>query len=152
AGNVGIGFSAPTARLVIGAPSGQVLQASNLSDQDMFIALSAPGASDKFALFGPSTATNLGLGVGGIEKARINNMRNMGIGTKTPGQRLDVAGGSIRTDSQFISTVATGTPPFSVASTTVVPNLNASMLGGVAASGFAQLGTSNTFSGTVTAM
>jgi hypothetical protein len=36
------------------------------------------------------------------------------------------------------STVATGTAPFSVTSTTVVPNLNASLLGGIALSGICQ--------------
>ncbi len=38
--------------------------------------------------------------------------------------------GSIQTDRQFISTLPTGTAPFSVASTTEVPNLNAGLLGG----------------------
>ncbi|HVP55913.1 MAG TPA: hypothetical protein VMU45_13055, partial [Candidatus Eisenbacteria bacterium] len=39
--------------------------------------------------------------------------------------------------TRLISTVATGTAPLQVASTTQVPNLNASLLGGNAASGFA---------------
>jgi len=38
--------------------------------------------------------------------------------------------------SQVTSTVATGTPPFQVASTTMVPNLNANYLGGNASSSF----------------
>jgi hypothetical protein len=43
AGNVGIGFSNPQSRLVVGAPKGgSVLNASNLADQDMFISLSVP--------------------------------------------------------------------------------------------------------------
>ena len=41
---------------------------------------------------------------------------------------------------RLISTVATGTAPLQVASTTVVPNLNASLLGGIAASAFAPAG------------
>jgi len=42
--------------------------------------------------------------------------------------------------SQLISTVAQGTPPLQVASTTVVPNLNASLLGGLSAGGFQPAG------------
>jgi trimeric autotransporter adhesin len=48
--------------------------------------------------------------------------------------------------SQLISTVANGTSPLKVTSTTLVPNLNASLLGGLSASAFAKLG-SNTFLG-----
>ncbi|MBI2675600.1 MAG: hypothetical protein HYX24_04025 [Candidatus Aenigmarchaeota archaeon] len=51
----------------------------------------------------------------------------IGIGMSAPGQKLDVAGGSIRTDSQLISTIATGTAPLSVSSTTKVANLNADL-------------------------
>ena len=46
------------------------------------------------------------------------------------------AAGSV-SGNQLISTVATGTAPLQVASTTLVPNLNASLLGGNAASAFA---------------
>ncbi|MGC9946048.1 MAG: hypothetical protein ABSF64_06725 [Bryobacteraceae bacterium] len=51
--------------------------------------------------------------------------------------------------SQLVSNVAAGTPPLAVTSTTQVPNLNASLLGGVAATSFAGLG-SNTFAGNQT--
>src|SRR5215472_6504804 len=47
--------------------------------------------------------------------------------------------------SQLISTVANGTAPLKVTSTTVVPNLNASLLAGFSASAFAQLAISNEF-------
>ena len=56
---------------------------------------------------------------------------NVGIGTGTPGMKLDVAGGSIRTDGQLISTVAVGTPPLLVSSTMHVTNLNADMVDGL---------------------
>jgi hypothetical protein len=48
--------------------------------------------------------------------------------------------------SQLVSTVANGTAPLKVTSTTQVPNLNASLLGGLPASSFATLG-ANTFTG-----
>ncbi len=51
------------------------------------------------------------------------------------------------TAKRFTSSIATGSAPFIVTSTTEVANLNASLLGGLAASAFAQNGTSNTFTG-----
>jgi hypothetical protein len=50
--------------------------------------------------------------------------KGVGIQTNSPDQPLTVAG-NIKTTNQFISTVATGTAPLSVSSTTVVSNLNA---------------------------
>ena len=58
----------------------------------------------------------------------------VGIGTNSPGTMLDVAGGAIRTDDQLISTVAEGTAPLAVSSTTLVSNLNADLLDGLHAS------------------
>ena len=51
------------------------------------------------------------------------------------------------TAKRFFSTVATGTAPFSVASTTQVTNLNASLLGGFAPGSFAKLAGGNGFTG-----
>jgi hypothetical protein len=56
------------------------------------------------------------------------NGGSVGIGSLTPGHKLDVAGGSIRTTNQLISTVATGTAPLAVTSTTLNTNLNADRL------------------------
>jgi hypothetical protein len=91
-GNVGIGYTTPVTKLVVAVPmGGGVMNASNLADQDMFVTLTAPGASDKFAYFGPSTATNLTLGTGLVEKMRITNAGNVGIGWSNPQQRLVIA-------------------------------------------------------------
>jgi hypothetical protein len=57
----------------------------------------------------------------------------------------DVTAAGVVTGSQLVSTVGTGTPPLTVTSTTVVPNLNAGYLGGVAASGYPTLAGANTF-------
>ncbi len=91
---------------------------------------------------------------------------NVGIGTATPSATLEVNGtakfdgavtfaagetstGNVSTSGQLISTVGTGTAPLSVASTTQVPYLNVSYLGGWAATHFASL-YSNTFAGSQT--
>lgn len=58
-----------------------------------------------------------------------DSTKRLGIGTATPGVPLDVVG-KIRTTTQLESTVATGTAPLVVASTTVVTNLNADLLDG----------------------
>lgn len=51
------------------------------------------------------------------------------------------------TARRLISTIATGTAPLSVTSTTLVPNLNASFLGGFGSGAFAKLGSPNIFTG-----
>jgi len=58
--------------------------------------------------------------------------------------------GNVSATNQLISTVAPGTAPLAVSSTTQVANLNASFVGGLAASAFAQIALPNTFTGTQT--
>ncbi|HNW90643.1 MAG TPA: hypothetical protein PKN48_13340 [Bacteroidales bacterium] len=97
--------------------------------------------SDKLYIANSSTSTPLIYGDFKTGTVTINNNLNVnnmvGIGTTTPGQKLDVAGGSIRTTDQLISTQATGTAPMAVNSTTSVTNLNADLLDGNHASAFA---------------
>jgi len=76
----------------------------------------------------------------GFEKLRVSSAGDMGIGTTAPTAKLDVVGnvkssGTV-TGTQLLSTVATGTPPLTVNSTTQVTNLNASLLGGQPAAAF----------------
>jgi hypothetical protein len=86
---------------------------------------------------------------GGVEVMRINSSSNIGIGTQTPSQKLEVSGNVSAT--AFISTVASGTAPFTVSSTTSVVNLNADLLDGqhgtfynnIRASGFTSTNTSS---------
>jgi len=75
--------------------TGDRLDVSNGTDQDFRINLSAIGATDKVALIGPQTATNLGLMVGSVEKVRIQNNGNVGIGTTSPAALLQVNGNAI---------------------------------------------------------
>jgi hypothetical protein len=78
-----------------------------------------------------------------------------GLLTFAPGQAFpggtitgsETVSGNISSSGQLISTVATGTAPLEVTSTTEVANLNASLLGGKAASAFATLASNNTFTG-----
>ena len=109
------------------------------------------------------TGTSYGLYQGGTSDKNYF-AGNVGIGTSTPSALLEVNGaakfdgavnlsggitGNISTSGQLISTVATGTAPLQVSSTTQVANLNASLLGGLASSVFATHG-ANTFTGTQT--
>ena len=114
------------------------------------------------------TGTSFGLYQGGSsDKNYFAGL--VGIGTTTPAAMLEVNGtakfdaavtfgggvtytGNISTNGQLISTVATGTAPLQVTSTTQVANLNASLLDGLAASAFQPAGSyatlgANTFTG-----
>ena len=64
-----------------------------------------------------------------LERVRISGGGYVGIGITNPGTRLDVDG-AIRTNNRLISTVATGTAPLAISSTTLVSNLNADKLDG----------------------
>jgi hypothetical protein len=58
----------------------------------------------------------------------VQNTGNVGIGTNSPTEKLEV-NGNIKASS-FVSTATTGTPPLQVSSTTLVTNLNADLLDG----------------------
>lgn len=79
-----------------------------------------------------------------------NATNRLGIGTAAPGVPLDVASGSIRTNSQLISTVATGTAPLAVSSTTLVANLNADRLDSLSSADFVQISGAQTVTGSKT--
>ncbi len=90
-GTVGVGTdSLASAKMVIARNGGAVLNTSNMADQDIILSVTASGATDKYGLIAPSTATNLALGVGGVEKMRITNAGNVGIGTSSPQSLLNL--------------------------------------------------------------
>lgn len=75
----------------------------------------------------------------------ITNDR-VGIGINNPQHKLDV-GGAIRTSSQFISTLATGSSPLVVSSTTKVNNLNVDLLDGLDSESFFRSDANDTATG-----
>jgi hypothetical protein len=88
----------------------------------------------------PSSTLNLLFGAGNAAPAETGlSVASSGIITFAPGQTIPPVAGDI-TAAQFTSTAATGTPPFVVNSATQVPNLNASLLGGLPVSAFDLVG------------
>jgi trimeric autotransporter adhesin len=81
---------------------------------------------------------------GTITGPLIQAKTNAGVQFSLDGSGNVNAAGSF-SGTQLISTVATGTSPLQVASTTLVPNLNASLLGGSPASAFASASGSNAY-------
>lgn len=81
-GNVGIGTASPGAKLDV---SGNIL-------------MSAAGPTITFNSGGPAisvpAANTLTLSTSGLERVRIDNNGNVGVGTTTPKSRLDIADGS----------------------------------------------------------
>jgi len=82
-----------------------------------------------------------------FERMRITSDGNVGIGTTTPSEALDVNGNAIA--DVLKSRVPTGTPPLVVASTTKVDNLNVEMLDGKHASDFQLKSDTLTFDATL---
>ena len=100
------------------------------------------GVTAGTALTGGGTSGNVTLSLD-TTKVPLLAANNAFIGTIS-------AIGGIFTGGQLTSTVPTGISPLSVTSTTVVPNLNASLLGGFAPSAFASVATANNFTSTQT--
>ncbi len=96
-----------------------------------------------------SASNALVLGGTGHGTANFTGPITFAAGQTFPGGTItgnESVNGNVSSTGQLISTVATGTAPLSVNSTTQVANLNASLLGGQPASNFATIGANN-FSG-----
>jgi hypothetical protein len=125
-GNVGIGTSSPGARLDV----------KGLVRSSIGTGTGAGGAGYAFYQFGTSATAsenwhigaegdgsfrfyNQGFGAG-LERMRIDASGNVGIGTNSPGVRLDVAGGAIRVGNthsmQFRNAAGTGAAVFTLQS------------------------------------
>ena len=157
-GRVGIGTTAPSGKFTILDNATTI----NLGGFDCSTGYAGLGFGttpncQNYAFLGNSAGTNTYFNAGTTMYFRIGNVDkmimlsngNVGIGTTAPGTKLDVVGGSIRTDNQLISTIATGTSPLAVTSTTLVSNLNADLLDGQHGS-YYQVALTNPVTGTGT--
>jgi len=70
------------------------LNITNTVDSDFQIKVTGVGATDKYTLLGPSTSTDLRLGVANDAKLTIKGDGNVGIGTSSPSGVLAVTDGS----------------------------------------------------------
>jgi hypothetical protein len=153
--NVGIGTTAPAVALdIVGNNAGMRLSGTGTHQVTVTGLSSGRLGQDATGFFFSSDSNGKVIkfltNPGALQESmRITSTGNVGIGTITPAAKLDVAGtanfsGTVSA-SQLVSTVATGTAPLSVTSTTQVPNLNASLLGGLTSGVFATIANSNIF-------
>lgn len=123
----------------IGGASGVVVEAG-----DMFICKVDSTASGNQATVGANwgviqtningalTTADLGVTVAALAGAAFTGLSSVTVNSATAALTLSNAGAgaALTADKQIVSTLATGTSPFAVASTTVVTNLNAQFLSG----------------------
>jgi len=117
-GNIGIGTVSPETALDIKHSSSVTFQLESLSDSNYYTQLKQNYAEEGFNLniggtniistFGYYDADSLSIGVKNFEDAlHLDNSGNLGIGTTTPSQKLEVSGNSLVTGNTYIGNVDT---------------------------------------------
>ena len=140
-GNIGIGTTAPAVKLHVAGGTRIVGQLNVMGDAETKrVWIDFEDNNDM------GTIQVIQDGVSYKNLALQPDGNNVGIGTRSPGEKLEVVGNAKAT--RLISTQATGTAPLTVASTTAVTNLNADLLDGNHGSAFALLAGA-TFTGDV---
>lgn len=167
-GKIGVGTTNPSAVLEVNGSSAtgdfKVTNGSNASSVSVASLLNPNATGDTYFSVGRSlTVPNAALigysTTGGGNYAfittygrpasdfAITSGGNVGLGTTAPASKLSVVGNiassATISASAFNSTVATGTKPLTVASTTMVNNLNADYLDGLHSSSFCQTNGTN---------
>ena len=153
-GNIGIGTTNPNYRFVIGANTTRNeivrIQSQNYAGLEINSSTAFPqikltqdagfnggGVSGIFKIDNvgynrlilyTEYITPIQFGTNNSVRMILDSTGKLGIGTTAPAYPLDVTG-AVEAD-RYISTVATGTAPLTVSSTTVVTNLNADLLDG----------------------
>ena len=135
AGNVGIGRTDPQDLLNIHNSSANANIGFKITRGSQTHGLRL-GVNDTHAFLWTSESQDLAFANNDTQRMTIKNSTgNVGINTTSPSEKLEVSG--VAKATSFTSTVATGTAPISVTSTTVATNLNADLLDGQHASAFA---------------
>ena len=158
-GNVGVGTVTPAQKLDV---RGNILIGAQVSGSvatPPYLSLGANytntvlRANCKIRLFENGTDI-YGFGIGSAGDVQYHSVTthqfyNSDVATFTVNSTGATSTGIVQ-GTRFTSTVATGTAPLTVSSTTLVTNLNADLLDGISSASFAQLTSNNSFTGSNT--